>query len=84
MSFIYFSTNNSNCDKNRGDKKNEGVALDMEKKIDIIFFNAGSDRVNRKAGHIEKISEGFIYFLEDNKSQLIPVYRVVRVERGQQ
>lgn len=50
-------------------------------KDDIIIFDDGNG-IKRKAGTITKIEEGFVYFLEYGKIQLIPVCRIIRIERG--
>ena len=50
-------------------------------KQDIIFFDDGNS-IKRKAGYITKIEEGFIYFSENGKNQLIPICRIIRIERG--
>lgn len=56
--------------------------MDVETtKHDIIFFDDGSG-IKRKTGFITKIEEGFIYFSECGKLQLIPICRIVRIEKG--
>jgi len=50
-------------------------------KQDIIFFDDG-ESIKRKAGSITKIEDGLIFFSEYGKIQLIPVFRVVRIEKG--
>jgi hypothetical protein len=50
-------------------------------KQDIIFFDDG-EGIKRKAGSITKIEDGLIFFSEYGKLQLIPVYRVIRIEKG--
>jgi len=54
-------------------------------KKDVIFFDdgSGSNSVKRKEGFIEKIESGLVYFCEDQgKVQLIPVCRIIRIEKG--
>jgi len=54
----------------------------MEKiKLDIIFFDDGNG-VKRKEGTIQKVQDGFVYFSEYGKIQLISVCRIVRIEKG--
>jgi len=50
-------------------------------KQDIIFFDDG-DSIKRKVGRITKIEKGFIYFSENGKIQLIPICRIIRIEKG--
>jgi hypothetical protein len=58
------------------------MAMDMESiKQDIVFFDDGND-IKRKVGIIQKIQDGLIYFSENGKIQLIPVCRIVRIEKG--
>ena len=51
-------------------------------KRDIIFFEDGTSEIKRKEGFIEKIQDGFVYFSEYGKIQLIPVCRIIRIEKG--
>jgi len=56
--------------------------MGMERiKLDIIFFDDGTG-IKRKEGTIQKIEDGLIYFSEYGKIQLIPVCRIVRIEKG--
>jgi hypothetical protein len=53
-----------------------------QSKEDIIIFDDGNG-IKRKAGTITKIEGGFVYFTEGfGKIQLIPVCRIIRIERG--
>ena len=51
-------------------------------KRDIVFFDDGTGQVKRKEGTINKIQDGFVYFLEYNHLQLIPIFRIIRIEKG--
>lgn len=51
-------------------------------KPDIIFFDDGTSYIRRKVGIIKKIEDGFVFFSENGNIQLIPVNRIVRVEKG--
>lgn len=51
-------------------------------KQDIIFFDDGNS-IRRKTGSITNIEKGFIYFSENGKIQLIPVCRIIRIEKGE-
>ena len=57
--------------------------MDMARtKLDIVFFDDGTQTIKRKEGTIKKIENGFIYFSEKNHIQLIPVCRIIRIEMG--
>lgn len=56
--------------------------VDMEAaKKDIIFFDDGTG-IKRKEGTIEKIEDALIFFSQSGKIQLIPICRIVRIEKG--
>ena len=52
-------------------------------KKDVVFFDDGTTTVKRKEGTIKKIEDGFIYFSEYGHIQLIPVVRIIRIEKGE-
>jgi len=54
--------------------------MDGSKK-DILFFDDGSN-ISRKEGHVVDIKEGLVFFSEYGKIQLIPVSRIIRIEKG--
>ena len=52
-------------------------------KRDIIFFEDGTTEIKRKEGIIKKVENGLVYFSEYGKLQLIPVCRIIRIEKGE-
>jgi len=51
-------------------------------KRDIIYFEDGTPEIKRKEGYVSKVENGLIYFSEYGKMQLIPVVRIIRIEKG--
>ena len=52
----------------------------QKKKHDIIFFDDGCE-IKRKEGVIKSFHDGFVHFSEHGKIQLIPIYRIIRIEK---
>ena len=49
---------------------------------DILFHDDASDQIRRKVGRIRKIEDGLIFFDEFGKIEIIPIFRVIRIEKG--
>lgn len=55
----------------------------MENTKDVIYFDDG-EKIRNKAGKVDKIEDGVLYFFEtkSNQSMLIPMTRIVRIVKG--
>ena len=51
--------------------------------MDTIYFEDG-ERVRKKAGRIEKVESGLVYFIEEPSKEymMIPTTRIVRIVKG--
>jgi len=62
-------------------KKDMDLALARCDDSDVLYFDDG-DNVRRKSGKIQNIKDGFVYFLECDHVQLIPICRIIRMVKG--
>ena len=63
-------------------KMKNDLALARNDSSDVLYFDDG-DNVKRKSGKITNIEGGFVYFSERGHEQLIPIFRIIRIVKGE-